>query len=48
MDGAVDTAPAEQRRIRGVDDSVNAQIGDIGNNNFQPRFADLARGAAQA
>jgi hypothetical protein len=48
MDGAIDTAPAEQRRIRGVDDGVNAQTGDIGNNNFQPRLADLARRTAQA
>jgi hypothetical protein len=47
MDGAIDAAAAEQRRIRGVDDGVNAQTGDIGNNNFQPRLADLARGVAQ-
>ncbi|SDJ81905.1 hypothetical protein SAMN05444171_0640 [Bradyrhizobium lablabi] len=48
MDRAIDTAAAEQRRIRGVDDGVNAQTGDIGNNNFQPRLADQARGVAQA
>ena len=48
MDRAIDTAPAEQGRIRGVDDGVNAQGGDIGNNDFQPRLADLARGGAQA
>lgn len=48
MDRAIDAAPAEQRRIRGVDDGVNAQTGDIGNNNFQPRLADQARGVAQA
>jgi len=48
VDRAIDAAPAEQRRIRGVDDGVNAQRGDIGNNDFQPRLADLARGPAQA
>jgi len=45
---AIDAAAAEQRRIRGVDDGVNAQAGDIGNDDFEPRPADLARGAAQA
>ena len=48
MDRAIDAAPAEQRRIRGVDDGVNAQGGDVGNDDFQPRLADLARGRAQA
>ena len=48
MDRAVDAAPAEQRRIRRVDDGVNAQAGDVGNNDFQPRLADLARKRAQA
>jgi hypothetical protein len=48
MDRAVDAAPAEQGRIRGVDDGVNAQRGDVGNNDFQPRLADLARKPAQA
>jgi hypothetical protein len=48
MDRAIDAAPAEQRRIRGVDDGVNAQRGDVGNDDFQPRLADLARRPAQA
>lgn len=48
MNRAIDAASAEQGRICGVDDGVNAQTGDIGNNNFQPRLADLACGAAQA
>jgi hypothetical protein len=48
MDRAVDAAATEQRRIRGVDDGVNAQCRDIGNDNFQPRLAELARGTAQA
>jgi hypothetical protein len=45
---AIDAAPAEQRRMGSVDDGVNAQRGDIGNNDFQPRLADAARKAAQA
>jgi len=48
MDRTIDTAAAKQGRIRGVDDSVNAQRGDVGNDNFQPRLAELARGEAQA
>ena len=48
MDRAIDAASAEQRRIRRVDDGVNAQCGDVGNNDFQPRLADLARRGAQA
>jgi hypothetical protein len=48
MNRAIDAAPAEERRIRRVDDGVNAQRGDVGNNDFQPRRADLAREAAQA
>ena len=48
MDRAVDAAPAEERRIRGVDDGVNAQCGDVGNDDFEPRLADLARRSAQA
>jgi len=48
MDRTIDAATAEQRRIRRVDDGVNAQRGDVGNNDFQPRLADLAREPAQA
>jgi len=48
MDRAIDAAPAKERRIRGVDDGVNAQRGDVGNNDFQPRLADLARARTQA
>jgi hypothetical protein len=48
MDRAIDAAPAKERRIRGVDDGINAQRGDVGNDDFQPRRADLAREAAQA
>jgi hypothetical protein len=48
MDGAIDAAPAKERRIRGIDDGVNAQRCDVGNDDFQPRLADLARGRTQA
>lgn len=48
MDRTIDAAPAEQGRIRGVDDGVNAQCRDVGNDDFQPRLADLARCRTQA
>ena len=48
MNRPIDAATAEQRRIRRVDDGVNAERGDVGNNDFQPRLADLARRAVQA
>jgi hypothetical protein len=48
MDRAVDATPSQQRRICGVDDGVNAQAGDVGDDDFQPRRADLARRQAQA
>ena len=48
MNGAVHAATAEQRLIRSVDDGVNAQARDVGNNDFEPRLAELARGETQA
>jgi len=48
VDRAIDTAPAKQGRIRGVDDGVNAQARDVGDNDFDTRRADLARRQAQA
>ena len=48
MDRTIDAAPTEKGRICRVDDGVNAQRGDVGNNDFQPRLADLARCSAQA
>ena len=47
MDCAIHAAAAEQRGIRGVNDGVNLQACDVGNDNFQPRRAALARGEAQ-
>jgi hypothetical protein len=48
MDSAVKAAPAEERRICGIDDGVNAQRDDVGNNDVQPRLADRARSKIQA
>jgi hypothetical protein len=48
MDRTIHAATAEQRRIRGVDDSVNAQRRNVGDDDFQPRRANLARSQAQA
>jgi hypothetical protein len=48
MDRAIDTASTEEGRIGGVDDGVNAQDGDVGNDDFEARVAELARHQAQA
>ena len=48
MDRAVDAASAEQRGIRGVDDGVNAEGRDVGDDNLEPDLADLARRQAEA
>ena len=48
MDRAIDAAPAEQGRIRRVDDGVNAKRGDVGDDDFQPRGAYLAGSQTQA
>jgi hypothetical protein len=43
MDRAVDATPAKERRVRGVDDGVNAQCRDVSSDDFQPRGTNLAR-----
>jgi len=48
MDRTIDAAAAEQRRVRRIDDGVNAKRRDIGANDFEPCRADLAGGKAQA
>ena len=48
MDRAIDASTAEQRAIRRVDDGVNAQRRDVGNEDLEPRRAELARRKAQA
>ena len=40
MYGAIDAAAAKQPGIYGVDDGVNAQRRDVGDDNFQPCRAD--------
>ena len=44
MDRTIHATPAEQRATGGVDDGVNAQCRYVGDDDFQPRRADLARG----
>jgi hypothetical protein len=48
VDRPIDTAAAEERGVRSVDDGVNAQGRDVGNDNLEPCRADLARRRAQA
>jgi hypothetical protein len=48
MDSAIDAATAEQGGIRGVDDGVNAKRSDVGNDDFEPRLAELTRRRTQA
>jgi hypothetical protein len=48
MDCTIDPASAEQRGIRGVDDGVNAQCGDVGDDDFKPRRTDVAGSRCQA
>jgi hypothetical protein len=48
VDGAINTASAEQRRVRGVDDGVNPQSRDISDDNLDASVTDLASRQAQA
>jgi hypothetical protein len=48
MNRAIDAASTEQRCIRRVDDGVNAQCRDIGDDNLEPRRTDVARSQRQA
>ena len=48
MDCAIDTAAAEQRGIRGVNDRINAQARDVGDEYFEPCRTDVARSQRQA
>ena len=49
MDRTINPAAAKQGAIGGgVDDGVNAQCRDVGDDDFQPRRADLARRQVQA
>ncbi|GKQ55879.1 hypothetical protein BRSPCE3_67340 [Bradyrhizobium sp. Ce-3] len=48
VDRAVDAAAPKQRGIGRVDDGVNAERRDVGNDDVEPRLADPARGQGQA
>jgi hypothetical protein len=48
MDGAIHTTAAEQGGVGSVDDGVNAQARDVGDDDFQPRITALARSESQA
>ena len=48
MDRAVYAAAAQQRSIGSVDNGIDAQAGDVGDHDLEPRLAELARGPVQA
>jgi len=48
MNRAVDAAATQQRRIRCVDDDINAQCRNVGDDDVEPRRADLKGSKAQA
>ena len=48
MDRAIDPTAAKQRGVGGVDNGIDAQAGDVGDDDLQPRRAELARRKAQA
>ena len=43
MDRAVDPAAAEQRRVRRIDDGVDRERGDVGDDDIQSRRSGLGR-----
>jgi hypothetical protein len=48
MDRPIHAPTTEKRTVGGVDDDVNAQCRDVGDNDFKPRRGELARSPAQA
>jgi hypothetical protein len=48
VDRAVDATAAKQRGVGGVDNGIDAQAGDVGDDDLQPRRAELARSPVQA
>ena len=48
MNRAINPAATKQRSIRGIDDGVNAQRGDVGDDDLEPRRTDVARSQCQA
>ena len=41
MDGAVDAAATEERRVRRIHDGVDVEGGDVGDADFEPGRTDL-------
>ena len=48
MDCAIHAAATTKRSVGRVDDRVNAQCRDVGDKDFEPRLAELARSRTQA
>jgi hypothetical protein len=48
VDRAVHATAAQQRCVGRVDNGVNAQCRNVGDDNFEPRRAELSRREAQA
>jgi hypothetical protein len=48
MDRTIDAASTKQRDIGGVDNGVNAQCCDVGDDDFESRRTDVAGGRCQA
>src|SRR6185312_7767020 len=48
MDGAVDTATAEKLAVRRIDDGVDVERGDVGDDDVEPRRADRGGQIAHA
>ena len=48
VDRAIDPAAAKQRGVGGVDNGIDAQASDVGDDDLQPRRTELARGPVQA
>jgi hypothetical protein len=47
MDRTIDPTASEQGRVRRVDNGVDAQCRDVGDDDFQLRRTELARSLAQ-
>ena len=48
VDRAVDATAAKQRGVGGVDNGIDMQAGDVGDDDLEPRRAELARRPVQA
>ena len=48
VDRAVNPTAAKQRGVGGVDNGIDVQAGDVGDDDLQPRRAELARRPVQA